>query len=84
MSLLETNKQLLAIKSGGVTVLKRKLSRILELFLVFIAYIPTFILLRLISPLIHIRFGFITTESIGHLAMNYSSQFIHDNPKWLD
>jgi putative glycosyltransferase (TIGR04372 family) len=73
MSLLEIKTQLLAIKSGGVPVLKRKLSRILELFLVFIAYIPIFILLillRLISPLIHIRFGFLTTERIGHLAMN--------------
>lgn len=61
-----SNNQIKQVKAGGLTVLLKKL---FALFLVLLS-LPIALLIRLLRPLVVIRFGALQSERIGHFAAN--------------
>lgn len=60
------SRQMDQICSGGISVLLRKIATVLRI----IFAVPPVILARIISPVIRMRFGAISTLRIGHFATN--------------
>lgn len=58
-----TLNQIVDVRKGGANTLTQ-----ISIFTLIIIFIPVAIIIRVIKPLIHIRFGKIITERVGHLA----------------
>jgi len=68
-----TKRQIVQIREGGLTVFRRKVFKVihdLSLFVFGILILPLMIIVRIIKPFIHIRFGPLNSSRIGHFAVN--------------
>jgi len=66
----KTLEQLKKFNEGDFEVKKRKLQKLASFLLLATTHLPLIVLIRLIRPLIWIRFGQLPSARIGHFTMN--------------
>jgi len=77
------------IREGGWLVLMRKLRTFLRLLPLMLPTVPILLIVRILRPVVLIRFGALSSEHIGHLAGNTEMYLCRrdagmDNPRAFD